>query len=236
MPLHASAESLIQMATHLVLHATESASSGSLLLRLDSVDLGGRIWGVLEAVPQGAAAMPPHLLGMGWLQAEIVEARGMLELEQRPETGLVPRIYLPAADPGPCAVCSLEGKRIWVVEGDPLLRDTLTALVRQWGGDAEGFEDLPALLRGSRTGRLPNALVLERTPQLDRFQKALRTFQREPIPTLVMGTGQLLPVSPAQLGLRRLGFMEKPFPSGEFAQALLALLLPHGNSRMGSAV
>ena len=120
----------------------------------------------------------------------------------------------------------LAGRRIWVVDRDPLLRDTVAALIQRWGGSARGFEDLPALLRESRGSELPEALVLERTPQLERFQGALRKFEREPLPTLVMGEGQTLPLSPASLGLSRLGFVEKPFPGDEFIQALLALLRP----------
>jgi hypothetical protein len=39
-----------------------------------------------------------------------------------------------------------------------------------------------------------------------------------------MGTGQALPVSPASLGLSRVGFIEKPFPTQEFLQSALAIL------------
>jgi PAS domain-containing protein len=225
-PLQANADLLTRLATLLLLHAAEGGS-GTIRLQLDPVDLGGRTWGLLQASrtnPQ--APLPSHMIGLGWLHAAVLEARGMLELDQSAEGGLSPRIYLPAAPGEPLPPRPLAGRRIWVAEQDPLLRDSLVARMRQWAGDVEGYEDLAALLRGSRGSQAPDALVLERTPQLDRFQKALRTFQREPIPTLVMGSGHTLPVNPSQLGLRRLGFIEKPFSGPEFAQALLALLHP----------
>ncbi len=225
-PLQASRDLLTRMAALLLLHAAEGGS-GTIRLQLDPVDLGGRTWGRLQASLQNPPApLPSHMTGLGWLHAAVLEARGMLELDQSTEGGLSPRIYLPAAPGEPLPPRPLAGRRIWVVEQDLLLRDTLVARMRQWAGDVEGYEDLAALLRGSRGSQAPDALVLERTPQLDRFQKALRAFQREPIPTLVMGSGHTLPVNPFQLGLRRLGFIEKPFPGPEFAQALLALLQP----------
>ena len=73
---------------------------------------------------------------------------------------------------------------------------------------------------------MPNALLVERTAQLERFHRSLGRFQREPIPTLVMGEGQVLPLDPSGLGLRRLGFVEKPLPEAELLQALLALMQP----------
>ena len=225
-PLVASVDLLTRMTTLLLLHAAEG-SPGTIRLQLDPVELGGRTWGLLQASLQNPQApLPSHMTGLGWLHAAVLEARGMLELDQSAEGGLSPRIYLPAAPGEPLPLRPLAGGRIWVVEQDPLLRDTLVARIRQWAGEAEGFEDLAALLRGSRGSEAPDALVVERNPQLDRFQKALRTFQREPLPTLVMGSGHTLPVNPSQLGLRRLGFIEKPFPGPEFAQALLALLHP----------
>ncbi|HEX9082487.1 MAG TPA: hypothetical protein VF768_09415 [Holophagaceae bacterium] len=225
LPLRCNSDLIRQMTLHLVLHAAETMTEGTLRLRLDPVELGGRLWGLLEIQRPGSASrMTAHLVGLGWLKTAVLQARGMLELEQSAESGLLPRIYLPAAPPEPTPADSLLGRRIWIVERDPLFRDTLVSLVQGWGGISEGFEDLPALLRESRGADLPEALVLERTPRLDRFQKALRAFQHEPLPTLVVGSGQPLPVNPAQLGLRRLGFIEKPFAGREFAQALLALL------------
>ena len=104
------------------------------------------------------------------------------------------------------------------------MREALENLVIRKGGQAMAFPNLGALLRASKEHDPPDALVLERSPKLERFAKAMSGFQREPIPTLVMGNGQAQPVSPLRLGLLKLGFIEKPFPSQEFVQSLLALL------------
>ena len=52
----------------------------------------------------------------------------------------------------------------------------------------------------------------------------MRAFQQEPVPTLVMGMGQPLPVNPNSLGLSRLGFLEKPFRPEAFLESIMALL------------
>jgi len=229
MPLSVGPDVLKRMVTLLLLHAAERRKGG-LRLTIDPVDLGGRAWGLLRVRPEDPEGrMPPDLLGLGWLRAAVSEARGLLELEADSHGGLQPKVYLPCATEAlALPERSLADRKIWVVDRDPLLRDTLASLIRQWGGEATTFEDLAALLGESRGGALPDALVLERTPQLDRFQKALRTFQREPLPTLIMGEGQALPLSPSELGLRRLGFVEKPMPGREFIHALLALIRPQG--------
>jgi hypothetical protein len=92
---------------------------------------------------------------------------------------------------------------------------------------------LRQLLAESRRRPAPAALVLERTRSLERFQRALRTFQKEPIPTLVMGMGQPLPINPSDMGLRRLGFIEKPFTPALFTESLLALLHTSGPQGVG---
>jgi hypothetical protein len=227
LPLSVGPEALKRIVTLLLLHAAERRKGG-IHISIKAVDLGGRAWGLLQARPDGPEGhMPPDLLGLGWLRAAVAEARGLLELEQDLRGGLHPKVYLPGAA-GAQALPGrpLADRRIWVVDRDPLLRDTLASLIHQWGGKPATFEDLADLLRESRGTSPPDALVLERTSQLDRFQRALRRFQREPIPTLVMGEGQALPLSPSSLGLKRLGFVEKPLPGQEFIHALLALLRP----------
>jgi hypothetical protein len=67
-------------------------------------------------------------------------------------------------------------------------------------------------------------LVLERQPQLERFQTALRKLSRNPLPALILGSGQALPLDPAAFGIHQVGFLDKPFPSQDFIQSLLALL------------
>ena len=171
--------------------------------------------------------MPSDLVGLGWLKAAIAEARGLVEFEQDARGGITPKIYLPGISPATdLPERPLDGRRIWVVDRDELLRDTLASLIRQWGGEAMGFEDLASLLRESRDAAAPDVMILERTSRLERYQNMLSRFQREPIPTLVLGEGQALPLNPATLGLKRLGFLEKPMSADELAHALLALLRP----------
>lgn len=220
-------EALRRVATLLLLHAAER-TRGEIRLVLEPVDLGGRPWALLSARPAGEGGrLPRELQGLGWLRAEVQGVRGLLDLEQDTHGGLLPRVYLPqAAAASALPEGALTGRRIWVVDRDPLLREALSALIRRWGGEAVAFEDLAALLRTSREAVAPDALLVERTTQLERFHGALRKFQREPIPTLVMGEGQVLPLDPSGLGLRRLGFVEKPLPEAELLHALLALMRP----------
>lgn len=223
--LAADPEILRRICTQLLLHAVEHASGEGLVLALDAVDLGGRGFGLLHVeAPAGTRTRSPELFGLGWLRQSALDAGGLLELEQD-AWGVRPRVYLPVA----ASARALEGplladRSLWVVDRDPLVLGTLLDLVHRLGGQAQAFEDLQQLLRGSRGQPQPDVLVLERTPRLERFQRAMRTFQKEPIPTLVIGMGQPLPMNPAALGLRRLGFLEKPFGPDAFARAVLALL------------
>lgn len=220
-------EALERIATHLLLHARQRLHAGVLTLQLTPVDLGGRGWGLMRVRAEGLGAKAPAtLLGLGWLQQLLSEGRGMLELGQDPEGVLTPLAYLPLADRSLQGDAEpLQGRCFWLVDQDHLVRETLQGVLRKAGAaHCEGFADIRELLRASHGGRLPDLLVLERTPRLERFQNSIRKFQRQPIPTLVMGTGQALPVSPASLGLTRVGFIEKPFPSQEFLQSALAVL------------
>jgi len=231
--LEVDADALQRIAMHLALHALEHSSGGQMSLILESVDLGRRTFGLLH-VREGAGISRKvrKIFGLGWLRQAVLDAGGLLELDEDAQGGIRPRVYLPTAPrAGFVASASpLEGRRIWVVDGDPLAREALVTLVALGGGSAQAFDCLRSLLRDSRGQEPADALVLERTPRLERFHRALRTFQKEPIPTLVLGMGQPLPVNPASLGLRRLGFLEKPFRSEAFLESLLALLHhPHGS-------
>lgn len=232
--LAVDAETLRRIVTHLVLHATERATKGAVTLVLKRVDLGGRRFGLLYAQePETRSTHSKTLFGLGWLRQSVLDAGGLLELDQDPTGGLRPQVYLPTpftAGAGPLlSEQPLKGQHIWVVDRDPLAREGLLTLIRLQGGHATAFEDLQTLLRESHGQPPPDLLVLERTPRLERFQRALRAFQKEPIPTLVLGMGQPLPLNPRSLGLRRLGFLEKPFRTESFTESLLALLrLPDG--------
>lgn len=230
MLLRTSPESIKKIATHLLLHARQAITKGTLTLTLARRVLGGRTWAVMGVEVDGPPGrVPRELLGSAWLQEAVRAGRGMLELDQDPQGGLWPSVYLPVVDGSVLVqVDPLAGRRAWIVDQDPGVRDALVALVRNQGGEAEAFADLKDMLKVSRNLPVPDLLVLERSPQLMRFQRALRSFQREPLPTLVLGSGETLPVNPGSLGLRRLGFLDKPFPSQEFVQSLLALLAPTG--------
>lgn len=235
LPLALDAEALGRMAMHLALHALERSPEGRLTLILEAVDLGSRTFGLLHMQEEaGKTRRVRTIFGLGWLRQSILDAGGLLELDQDAQGGLRPRVYLPTISLGGPTVSErpLEGRHIWVVDRDPLAREALTTLVQLGGGQAAAFEDLPALLRDSHGQPPPDVLVLERTPRLERFQRALRSFQKDPIPTLVLGMGQPLPMNPGALGLRRLGFLEKPFRAEAFLESVLALLRrPDGANR-----
>ncbi|WP_257304008.1 PAS domain-containing protein [Geothrix campi] len=219
-------EALKRIATQLLLHARERTGREDLILTLEAADLGGHGFGLLHAKTTGGpGGWTRELFGLGWLRQSVLEAGGMLELEQDPLTGVRPRVYLPTAAPArPLDGPLLSGRTVWIVDRDLLARAALADLVQQLGGQSETFEDLPQLLRTSRGQAQPDVLVLERTPKLERFHRALRAFQKEPIPTLVIGMGQPLPLDTGFLGLRRISFLEKPFESATFAKSVLALL------------
>ncbi len=224
LPIRAPREAVERIATQLLLHALEGPGQGTITISLAPVQLGGRCFGLLQA--EGAWQGPPRaLFGQGWLRQSVMEAGGLLELDQEADSRLVPRVYLPT-DHAPEAALRepLKGRRIWIVDQDPLAQETFQRMVTLDGGESTTFRDLRQLLGESRSLPAPDAMVLERSHRLERFQRALRTFRKEPIPTLVMGMGQPLPINPAEMGLRRLGFLERPFTPAQFTEALLALL------------
>jgi len=229
-------EVLERIATHLALHAIEGSRSARLALILEPVHLGRRVFGLLHVRQE---AGKPHrvktLFGLGWLRQSVMDAGGLLELDQDAKGGIRPRIYLPTATPATAIDLerALHDRRVWVVDQDPLAREALLSLVRLGGGQGLAFEDLRSMLRSTRGMKQPDVLVLERTAQLERFHRSMRTFQRDPVPTLVMGLGHPLPLNPSSLGLSRLGFLEKPFRPEAFLEAVMALLSPPGGPDPG---
>jgi hypothetical protein len=233
LPLRTPQDTLERIVIHLLLHALQGSSQAPLTLSMTRVDLGGRIYGLLQV--QNAQATPARtIFGQSWLRQAVMEAGGLLELDQDATKGLQPRVYLPVDVPSEnTSPEALKGHCIWIVDQDPLAQETLKKMVELAGGEAVAFPDLRLLLAESRRQPAPAALVLERTRSLERYQRALRTFQKAPIPTLVMGMGQPLPINPADMGLRRLGFIEKPFSPTLMIESLLALLHASGPQGVG---
>jgi hypothetical protein len=221
-------EALRRIVIHLTLHARQTMQSGTLTLSMERRILGGRHWALLSVEREGTKAKNSReLLGLSWLRQAVRDARGMLELSQDEQGNPWPSVHLPLdGSDGEAAIdqSALFSRRIWILDQDPLVREALASLVRLNGGEAKSFSNLRELLKESRTPPAPDVLVIERHAKLDRFQPSLRGLQREPIPTLILGSGQTLSIDPAKLNLRRLGFLEKPFPSQEFIQSLLALM------------
>ena len=224
-------EDFQRVAAHLVLQGREAVRRGSVALVVEPVAIGGRPWALWRVEADGELHAPPQeILGLAWLLQTVRQAHGMLECS-RDATGLWPKVYLPVdAPPVPAPPRPLTDRVLWIVDRDPLVRETLTVLARQEGGHAESFASLRELLKRSRVAGPPSLLIMERQPQLDRFQGALRRLSREPIPALVLGSGQALPLDPAAFGIHQVGFLDKPFASQDFVQSLLALLRARSSS------
>lgn len=228
LPLAVSLEAFQRVATHLLMHGRETLRRGTVSLVLEPATLGGRPWVLWRIEVEGDLEGPPkEVLGLAWLLQSVRQARGMLECARDARGGLWPKVYLPVdALPAPAPLRPLADRAIWVMDRDPLVREALTALIRQEGGRVESFGTLRDLLKRSRDTEPPALLVLERQPQLERFQSALRKLSRNPLPALVLGSGQALPLDPAAFGIHQVGFLDKPFPGQDFIQSLLALLRP----------
>ena len=225
-PLALSEDELQRIGTHLLMHGRQALRRGTVTLALSTLTLGGRPWAMWQIEVTGDLEAPPkEVLGLAWLLRAIRQSRGMLECARDGRGGLWPKVYLPAnTPPAPAPARPLLEKTLWIMDRDPLVREALTMLARQEGASAESFETLRDLLKTSRGSAQPSLLVLERQPQLERFQASLRKLAREPIPALVLGSGQALPLDPSAFGMNLVGFLDKPFPSQDFVQAILALL------------
>lgn len=224
--LAVSRENLQRLGTHLLMHGRQALKRGVLTLALEPARIGGRLWALWQVELEGELnGAPGEVLGLSWLLQTARQAHGMLECARDARGVLWPKVYLPVdGDPIPAARMPLAGRTVWILDRDPLVREALMVLVRQEGGAAEAFASLRDLLRRSRGAAPPDLLVLERQPLLERHQSALRRLARRPVPALVLGAGQALPLDPSAFGMRQVGFLDKPFPSQDFLQSLLALL------------
>jgi len=224
--LAVSRENLQRIGTHLLMHGRQALRRGTVTLAMTSSRIGGRTWALWQVELDGTLnGAPAEVLGLSWLLQTARQAHGMLECARDARGALWPKVYLPVeADLLPAPLAPLTGQRVWVLDRDPLVREALGALVRQEGGAAEAFGSLRDLLKRSRSDGAPSLLVLERQPLLERHQTSLRRLARQPVPALVLGTGQALPLDPAAFGMQQVGFIDKPFASQDFLQSLLALL------------
>lgn len=222
--LYLEAEPFQRMATQLVLHGRQALAEGTLTLVLAPVTLGARAWARLSIELTGTPGpWEGDFLGLSWLQQSVRECMGILEMNHDEWGFLWPRIYLPceSLEADPASRCLL-GRRIWILDQDPEVRETLCGLVKGAGGEPLAHADLGKLLRDTRSRPRPDLLVLERTPQLERYHTRLRRLEDRPVPALILGDGRPLPLATGAPS--RLILLEKPFPGQNFLQCLLALL------------
>ncbi len=223
-------EALQRIATQLVLHGRQGLAQGSITLELRPVTLGNRSWALLTLELEGRpSAWAGDFLGLAWLQDTVRASLGILEMEHDGRGFLWPRIFLPcqSREADPSSRC-LQGRSVWVIDQDPLVRDALCGLVRSAGGEAQAHVGLRPFLESARRHALPDILVLERAGPLQRFQGRLRTLAGQDVPALLLlgdgrpwsqGDGSNRAGGPARVIL-----LEKPFPGQNFLQCLLALL------------
>ncbi len=224
--LAVSLEDFQRIGSHLLMHGREALRGGTVTLVLAPRTLGGRTWAHWSVeVTGGAVAHLSEVLGLSWLLQTVRQAGGLLACTRDGHGALWPEVYLPVnAPPGPAPSRPLADTTLWVMDRDALVREALSVLIRQEGGRSETFASMKDLLKRSREAEPPTLLVVERHPQLERFQSSLRRLSAGPIPTLVLGSGQALPLDPSAFGIHQVGFLDKPFASQDFIQSLLALL------------
>lgn len=220
--LYVEPEPFQHMVTQLLLHGRQALAAGTITLVFTPVVLGERAWARLDLELDGAPGAPPEdFLGLSWLQQSVREALCLLEMNRDAGGRLSPRLFLPARHPqGPRG--SLRGRAVWIQERDPELRAVLAAVVREADGEVREFPDLVGFLAQAHRGPLPDLMVLERTPALERFHRSQRRIRIQPRPTLILGDGR--PLTPGEGTPGRLMLLEKPFLGQHFLQSLLALL------------
>jgi PAS domain-containing protein len=223
-------DALQRIATQLLLHGRQGLSRGSITLVMTPVTLGGRSWARLTLELSGRpGAMDVDFLGLTWLQDTVRASLGILEMVHDGNGFLWPRIFLPCqnreADP---STHLLDGRTVWIVDHDPLVRSALSGLVRGAGGQVQCHDGLRPFLASSRRQALPDILVLERAGPLERFQGSLGRLGGKHVPAiLLLGDGRPWTQaggSSRKGGLGRIILLEKPFPGQNFLQCLLALM------------
>jgi PAS domain-containing protein len=222
--LYLEADALQRIATQLVLHGRQGLERGTITLAMVPVVLGGQSWAVLTLELAGEPRpWEGDFLGLAWLQDAVRSALGILELRPDRQGFPWPRIFLPCRNrEADQASRLLRDRRVWIVDRDPLVRDALAALVREAGGQAQVHAGLRSFLAGARSQALPDLLVLERIPALERHQARLRRlWPATPPGVLLLGDGRPWTLDGGPV---RTILLEKPFPGQNFLQCLLALL------------
>jgi len=228
--LFIEAEALQKIATQLVLHGRQGLRDGTVTLATVPVALGTRSWAQLTLELTGRpAAWEGDFLGLTWLQDTVRSSLGILEMAHDGHGFLWPRIFLPCQSrEADQAARLLQGRSIWIIDRDPVVRDALGAQVRGAGGQVHTHAGLRPFLESARRRALPDILVLERTGPLERFQARLRRLGGEGVPgILLLGDGKPWAQgdgSNRNGGAARVILLEKPFPGQNFLQCLLALL------------
>jgi len=223
-------EALRRITTQMLLHGRQGLAHGTLTLVMTPVLLGEGSWARLTLARSGSpAAWDGDFLGLTWLRDTVRQAQGLLELAHDGQAFLWPRVFLPCQDLRPERGSRLlHGRRVWIVEQDPGVREALCGLVQDAGGTARPLAGLRPFLACARREPAPDLLVLERSARLDRFQPRLARLGapggpgggHPPRAILLLGDGQPWPQAPGS----RLVLLSRPFPGPTFIQCLLALL------------
>jgi signal transduction histidine kinase len=130
----------------------------------------------------------------------------------------------------------LQGKTIWLVEDDVLLRRAMTELFQSWGATVRNWSDgesllgeLSLLLGTGQRGNLPDVLVSDyRLPGVDGVSLsqtlALQmSVQQHAMPSLII-SGDTDPTEIARLSASGLNVLAKPFRSERLLEQVLTLI------------
>jgi len=217
-------EPLARIVTQMVLHGRQCLRKGVITLVLSPVVLGDHAWSRLTLELEGAAQpRAGEFLGLSWLQTSVRECSGILEVDQDDRGFLVPRVLLPCLEDVPSPPGGLlDGRRFWIIHREPGLARTLCDAAAAEGGNAQAFPGLKAMLSAAQRSMPPDALVLERTRTLDRYQARLCRLGGRDLPVLLLDDGRPLPQGAS--APRRLVLAAKPFPGPDFIPCLLTLL------------
>jgi len=168
-----------------------------------------------------------------------------ISVRSRPGKGSCFSIELPmhriktARQVAPASVLRpMEGRSVWLVEDDVMLRNALDAMLQSWGAQtrtwADGealLDDLPRLLSPSRPEHHPDILVTDyRLPGLNGLSLAqtVQTYLRGTPFTLMplIISGETDPNQLARLSTSGLPTLPKPFRSEQLLEQLLVLHEP----------